>query len=96
VRLNLGRIGGEFSCDATSESACGSPPEHGDRVMDLGTRTGRNTRDTCGGTIGSATSPELLLRGVSDHIRGRGLGRPRAHFGWSLTPRNCSWRLLRQ
>jgi hypothetical protein len=33
---------------------------------------------------------------VSDHIRGRGLGRPRGHFGWSLTPRYYSWRPLRR
>ena len=39
---------------------------------------------------------DLLQRGVSDHLRGRGLGRPSGHFGWSLTPRDCSWRPLRQ
>jgi|SRR5215204_7181498 len=37
---------------------------------------------------------DVLQRGVSDHIRGRGLGRPRGHFGWSLTPRDCCWRPL--
>src|SRR5262245_47167683 len=31
---------------------------------------------------------DVLQRGVSDHIRGRGLGRPSGHFGWSLTPRD--------
>jgi hypothetical protein len=34
--------------------------------------------------------------GVSDHIAGRRRGRPRGHFGWSLTPRDCCWRPLRQ
>jgi hypothetical protein len=29
-------------------------------------------------------------RGVSDHVRGRGLGTTSGHFGWSLTPRSPS------
>ena len=33
---------------------------------------------------------------MSDHIAGRRLGRPSAHFGWSLTPRDCCWRPLRR
>ena len=39
---------------------------------------------------------DVLQRGVSDHIRGRGLGKPCGHFAWSLTPRYCCWRPLRQ
>jgi hypothetical protein len=31
-----------------------------------------------------------------DHVRGRRLGRPSGHFWWSLTPRYCYWRPLRQ
>ena len=40
----------------------------------------------------TAASSGLTVRqhpfsgGVSDHIAGRGLGRPSGHFGWSLTP----------
>jgi hypothetical protein len=35
-------------------------------------------------------------RRMSDHIAGRSRGRPIGHFGWSLTPRCCSWRPLRR
>jgi hypothetical protein len=41
-------------------------------------------------------APTHFQRGVSDHVRGRRLGRPSGHFAWSLTPRDCCWRPLRQ
>lgn len=31
-------------------------------------------------------------RGVSDHLRGRGVGRPSGPIAWSLTPRHRHWR----
>ena len=34
----------------------------------------------------------LFSGGVSDHVRGRGLGRASGHFAWSLTPRDCRGR----
>jgi len=63
--------------------------------MDLATEDRLNTRDTCGGTAAAVMRAGVLQRGVSDHIRGRGLGRPSGHFAWSLTPRDCCWRPLR-
>jgi hypothetical protein len=54
----------------------------------LGIRPRRSIRHTWGGMTGADMGADVLQRGVSDHIRGRGLGRPRGHFRWSLTPRD--------
>ena len=40
-----------------------------------------------GPTAARHGAPTLFQRGVSDHVRGRRLGRPSGHFAWSLTPR---------
>jgi hypothetical protein len=83
---------GEFWRDDTREiQRVDHRPNTGRLVMDLATEDRLNTRDTCGGTTADMGA-DVLQRGVSDHIRGRALGRRRGHLGWSLTPRNWHWR----
>ncbi len=98
VQLNLGRIWGEFWRDDTCEISAWI-----DGRTRAGSRQGfcdRGAVETL--AIPAAERPPLtwaptsFQRGVSDHIRGRGLSRPKGHLGWSLTPRDCCWRQLRQ
>ncbi len=58
--------------------------------------SGRNSRGDRRILMALTRAPTPFQRGVSDHVAGRGLGRPSGHFGWSLTPRDCCWRPLRQ
>ena len=94
VRDILGGICGVFARDNTRATTVRRQPRNSSSCSP---DCGSNPPASSGWTVGADTDANSLFsRGVSDHIGGRRLGRPSGHFGWSLTPRDCCWRPLRQ